>query len=558
MPSYRPKSLDELNNTYDKKIAAENAMKKGSSRFSEPAQTDVKPPVYEPYVFDESKNEKGKTESVGDITNDVNDFIKSFGQTEEKKIAKAPQTVHPVQTRVNSTKIPSKAKGKPVNSQNKKVESVKAQERSGPVISSEINDLMDDYMKIMSDEDDGALSLKERLSSMKKDKAAKKESKKSKNTHHETDENDNVPQQQDQASTVSADEIEEVSFAADEQVNEINAPVTVPPVVSPVVLEDTETNSVQNEIPEQVNYDPAQVMYEDIPEQWQQEDKAENDNDSQYEYDYNADDTQQYDEYYEQEQHFESFAESEPEKRKGGAAKIISLLVLLSLLILTASVGALKYVINVDTGKAIFDKYYVFTAKHDLLTCSISTGDLVISENRELKTGDAFVYYNNTSFCFAKLTDSAVSNTDVVLALTDNSQVMASTGNVRGAVLRAIPYAGKAVGFIMDNFLAVFAVLACNCLLFVIITAVLFSKGRKKEELMFELDDEEEYYEQEQYEENSESSEEERNEASAVESSQADNHQNDSDTPYDEDVQHYDLADDDYYDESFEQSDTDE
>ena len=151
MPSYRPKSLNELNSMYDKKLAAENALKKGSSQLNDkPPVPDTTPPEYEPYKFEESKFEKKAQAPVDDISGAVNEFIKNFGKQEDKKAVKV-QNIHPVQTTVHSTKIASKTPHKPhtrVETPKKKAEPTpapKKQERTVLVRNDARSDLMDDY-----------------------------------------------------------------------------------------------------------------------------------------------------------------------------------------------------------------------------------------------------------------------------------------------------------------------------------------------------------------------------------------------------------------------------
>ena len=195
---------------------------------------------------------------------------------------------------------------------------------------------------------------------------------------------------------------------------------------------------------------------------------------------------------------FDFFVSHEKPKSTGGAGRVISLLLLFVLLILTAAVGSLKYVANVDTGKAVFGKYYVFTAKESFTSMNINIGDLVVSENRPASSDEAFVYYDTVSFRFAKPSDIASPNSYVVTAENDSGTVLASTDNVRGTVIFTLPVAGKIVSLIMSNFLVVLLSMTGLCLVMIIITAILFAKGRKRQqELLFDFDgeDEEAYYE---------------------------------------------------------------
>ena len=89
MANYRPKSLSELNNVYDKAMRAEKAIKEGSDLLSVPEKE--KTPKSE-NIFDqlESKAQEAERNQVfdPDITNIANDFLKRYAQPEKPKAAK--------------------------------------------------------------------------------------------------------------------------------------------------------------------------------------------------------------------------------------------------------------------------------------------------------------------------------------------------------------------------------------------------------------------------------------------------------------------------------------
>lgn len=534
MPSYRPKSLEELNNMYDKKLAAESAMRKGSSHIKdESAPLDTTPPVYEPYTYDSSKHHS-KTEEppVTDITGAVNEFIKTFGQPEEKRAA--PQTIHPIQTRVTSKKIPSAppAHAKAATPVKKKNPSPAAKKQERPVLvrNDERSELMDDYKKIMMDEDEDKVSLKERLAIKKKSKAEKKEADKADKATKKAQKK--AAAEVKKVQHIQAAATDENRAAAVDQATE--AEQTNQPAAEPVIIQAEEISAIaESFINENIGTKEAEeeqfvqesyyteqesAQYE---EQYVQQYEAENEEVQQYEQSYNDEsetdaenytepdyavqqsyeEQQSYDDGYEQQEVFESFAYDKDVKQKskgsGKAGRVISLMLVIVMLLLTAFTGALKYFVNIDTGKMFMDKYYVFTAKERLLSAGISVGDLVISEEKAVGSEDAFVYFDNTSFRFAKPSDISSANSYVIIAENDNEQVLASSENVRGVVKFTVPFIGRILGFVASNFMIVFISLAALCLVLIIITAILFAKGRKRQvESAYSIDDE---YDDEDY-----------------------------------------------------------
>ena len=509
MPSYRPKSLEELNNMYDKKLAAESAMrnqlKADKAEKTEPV--DTTPPAYEPYTYDSSKHSKQTEEPVADISGAVNEFIRTFGQPEEKKPAAQPvQPVHPVQTRVTSKKIPSGAPAKPTASAKKKkpVTPVKKQERTVLVRNDERSDLMDDYKKIMMDEDEDNLSLKERLAMKKKSKAEKKEADKAaKKAHKKSAEEkknvqpeaaDTAPEKQSELHTdeqaednivINSDEISAVAESfINEHIGETVAEKEELTEQEELPAKEQEDEEYQSEADDEL-LDEDEIEFIDSQEESDsQEDYPEHQEEYEQPEDEQQDDSDSYG---------YDVAASKKSRNRGRAGRVISMMLLILMLLLTACTGALKYVVNIDTGKAFMDKYYVFTAKERLLYAGISVGDLVISEKKPVGNDDAFVYFDNSSFRFARPSGVSSANSYVIIAENDNEQVLASSENVRGVVKYNIPEIGRILGLVSSNFMVVFIAMAGICLLLIIITAILFAKARKRQleaEEAYPIDDE--------------------------------------------------------------------
>ncbi len=164
MAGYRPKSLDELNSIFDKTMAAEKAIKKGSSLLEKGEDGFSS--------FSAEKNEEDNKAPVGEekqseeITDSVSEFIAKFSaQTEQEPVKAKPKMT------VLSAEAPKK---------DLEIESeVSSQEPEAPRQETEKpsrDELFDEYARIMSDEDDDAptekkLSRKEKKRLKKKEKA---------------------------------------------------------------------------------------------------------------------------------------------------------------------------------------------------------------------------------------------------------------------------------------------------------------------------------------------------------------------------------------------------
>lgn len=142
MANYRPKSLNELNNLYDKSLEAENQIKKNSSKLEDkPAQSATA------FLPDEEALPMKKTPqqiASDEIADQIGSFAKSFGSTDAGKKTLAIATV---QSKPRPKKKPEADDG-----EQKKA----APKESKPKL---IRDparttLFENYKKVMDDEDD--------------------------------------------------------------------------------------------------------------------------------------------------------------------------------------------------------------------------------------------------------------------------------------------------------------------------------------------------------------------------------------------------------------------
>lgn len=92
MSNHRPKSLNELNQVYDKAMKAQRAIKAGSMSLSEQTPPEEKPSEN---IFDQLREQADQTKKPelydSDIADIANDFIKRFTQPEKSESRPAPR-----------------------------------------------------------------------------------------------------------------------------------------------------------------------------------------------------------------------------------------------------------------------------------------------------------------------------------------------------------------------------------------------------------------------------------------------------------------------------------
>ena len=78
MSGYRPKSLDELNDMYDKALSAQRAIKRGTSKINENNSSTFFDDVIKEAELSVTKNTAEKP--IADLSGAVDDFIKHFSE----------------------------------------------------------------------------------------------------------------------------------------------------------------------------------------------------------------------------------------------------------------------------------------------------------------------------------------------------------------------------------------------------------------------------------------------------------------------------------------------
>ncbi len=224
MAGYRPKSLDELNEMYDKTINAEKAIIKATKQLHDVTETIVPSdlPAEEPETVNED------TPAVEEFSSEVDSLINRFKEEiqikESKEVKKAviPEVKEPpaaTSEKISFEKEPpvqtaptteSRRTAPTVQSKPKVHYSLEAPDelqQKANAKSEERTDLFNDYMKIMNDDDDDFFSKRE--SFKKKDK--KKKHKKGLFFRHE-------PKEEEVATEENAEKEEEITeISADAQ-----------------------------------------------------------------------------------------------------------------------------------------------------------------------------------------------------------------------------------------------------------------------------------------------------------------------------------------------------
>lgn len=191
MAGYRPKSLNELNDMYDKTITAEKAIIKASRQLHDATESIVPPAAVETPVQDLPKEE---TKTVEALSSEVDSLINRFksemtAATEKPMEAaekKAPATPAVPPEKISFDKpategaAPSAAKPKSYYD----LEAPGEVAEKAAARSDERTELFEDYMKIMNDEDDDLFSKRESF----RKKSKKKKHKKSFFSRHEPSE----------------------------------------------------------------------------------------------------------------------------------------------------------------------------------------------------------------------------------------------------------------------------------------------------------------------------------------------------------------------------------
>ncbi len=435
MAGYRPKSLDELNNIFDKTMAAEKAIKKGSSLLEkgEDGFSSFSEQVGDELSQDLSSEEKQSEE----ITDSVSDFIAKFTvQTQTEPVKAKPQmtviTPEPVRKEYEIGSDDSAAE----------TESAAAEAEK-----SSRDELFDEYMKIMSDEDDDPPAEK-KLSRKEKKRLKKKEKAESK---------------------ISEEHLPEESVSEEEPVKDENIPF--------------------EEVAEEA------LAEEPVIEEAEQDFSAEEKDDFDFPENYTP-------EWLKENESSDNSHKEEDEKAKINFGKTVLKIILSLVLIAVISTGTfatlLKTVVAPNTGKLVADKYYVFTTYRDYTDMGIAKDALIITEKKYAGQDEFFVYvdYANKTFELGKRTDSITKEDGEVLYVTekDGGRTLVSRDDCKGVVYLTYESRGRIVSFLTDNYIIIVAAAAVISLVIILLFALVLRnrKDDEYEDFEEELSEEEE------------------------------------------------------------------
>ncbi len=441
MANYRPKSLNELNNLYDKSIASQNVIKSNASALNTSSRqtvADIRSATDE-FFAEEEKNISEST--CADLTQDINEFIRNFGNPVKED--PAPVYHRPVPVPVKPAPAAPKAvKSSALREEPPKQESVsespaqtepQRSEKTEFVMTAERSELFDEYMRIMSDEDDDAEYSKTRSRRKKRGKKSEELSFDSFDTTAvpdpvKTEAIEESPAEEPEIPVADSDDFSSFLEADSQEAEEIS------------------DEAAYTEPEESDESELAEAMYEDGEDDYGEDEQEET---------------------------------SEP-KKKNVFLQILFILILLVTLVSALLVTALQVIIKVDSGEAFADKYYAYTVdKKDTVT-GLDEGDLILAEKTDIFTGDVFAYYNAGSqdFDFAVKTFAEGSEITTGENEADKTVRILNTA-IRGKATKIYPKVGSLAALVSENFMVVIAGQIALAVILILILAFAFSRGSK-------------------------------------------------------------------------------
>lgn len=409
MSGYRPKSLEELNSRYDQVLSADRAIKKGVSgiRESENAPKKEAAGRIETSETESLVKKAAGARNVEDISGAVDDFIRHLNND----YAVQPRRQEPARQ-----EMPPQSRPQPRREESVPPASPYRPAKPEPVatpesVSDDRSDLLDDYMKVMTDqyEDEDDLSdssaggyLKRKSRKRRKDRFAPASE-----------------IQQPEASTAN----EEPAPLPDVDYNDTDYMAKTAEVLpqDPPVSEIAEPDADKEAQPESLG-----ETFERLDSQGKREKGT--------------------------------------KKAKKGKGRIVLRtllsLMLAAVIVATAAVASLVLVLKVNTGNPAFERYYFVTTTASFEEANLKAGDLVICEAGEAIDDNRFVLCvdrNAGSFFFGKKNGGIVDAQGNIMYLIDGQGIY--TDNVLGSVKRSFGHIGTVIDFIFRFYIPVLAVL---------------------------------------------------------------------------------------------------
>lgn len=503
MAGYRPKSLDELNNLYDKAISAENEIKKGSSLLrDEVLGTSFEGEGKKPESQPDAKQTQAK-----EISDDVDAFIRRFSNEAKAPAASSPSPDKPQRKRplrpselqsnlvqsVQPEEIQPERRVEPAFAPPKNVAGQKEENLSG---------LMNDYAKIMNgdyddeEEDETFSSRKNPFKNRRSDRKGRKKAAKDILSESEFSQK-NAAAQPEVAPEPVSEPIPVVKHenafrgSFEPQVKEpSNEPNTAYEAFTPDEKEEAyeptvfaaddskvkpETEEIEPSLPE---YEPEtdKVVFSgekeepDAPEAFNEPEPPQESGD----YD---------DEPYERMSGGEDFefGDIQPKNRSGGVifAKVLLSVVLVLTLLSTVLTGVLVFTVNSE--RSLPGGYMFFSATNSYEDAEIKSNDFVICKKESsINDEDKVIFINRElrSFSFGVKTGEKTDRNGNEFYTVSSESV--SKTDVLGVIVKTVPSLGKTVRTIVDNFLFVLLGLVALAIAVTLILCLAF-KNRSKD-----------------------------------------------------------------------------
>ncbi len=418
MANYRPKSLNELNNLYDKSLEAENEIKKSSSKLEEDEQT-VDSAFSEQEESSVMVKKTPEQLAADELAEKVDSFAKSFGKSE---VNKNPITIATVQSRPRQQKKKTDEAKSGEKNENEAKESAKPK----LVRNSERSKLFENYKKVMNDEDDYNFAEPE------KDKGKGKRNKSSK----KADSDASVQQAVEEA--FGADGLNSVLEAEIQKESTVEQKLDADSL-NFILKADTKDENTGKAQPEGIISEDFDILSEDKPE--------------------------------------ETEVESVSTEKKNPGVQILFMALLFVVLMFSVTVGCIKAFSGINEDNPFMDKYQLYSAQSTCDGSQVKKGDLVIVENAHPSPNDTVAYkVAENVYGFARF--ESVLNSESIIANDNGEQIVVLDSEFRGVVTKTVPVLGSVFAIMSDYFLPIIALLLLICALLVLLV---FFSSRKSE-----------------------------------------------------------------------------
>ncbi len=479
----RPRRLDEIDKAFGESMKAKEAIKAAEASVSEePSRSEVPETPKTVLPVQDGFKPISAQGAVEDISAVADEFIMRFGTPERAAATTRLRENETMRAKVIPTKSATRSgtatgtKASPVDKSEKTrgISSEAATPVAPPI--SRVTPLMDDYQRVMNDEDDDSFfSQAKRGKKTSKVRTKKKPALITKKTaptdpiYEETDDSFDVP-------VVSFEVPEE--FRGIEEASSGDTAETVADEVPVVEYESTEAgyslsdeslSAVADDASEYGDYDDILSRYDDAEEVVEVDGEDE-------------------DEYY---------VESRASGKGHKAGKILLSIALIFTMLTACGVGAARLLLGVNTGKIIAEKYSIFTCDKDYPFLELKAGDLIITEDGYPMENKNVVYADSETddFAFGKYIASSKGNDGKIYCAVKSGEydenIDVARESIRGVIKSNIPAVGNFVSAVSNYYIVIIALLLCIAVLLLLIIIFGFSSGGKREAYVDSGEDEE-------------------------------------------------------------------